>query len=277
MKLDRRGSLLLKRSIRPSKDGAPLSFVLRFICTLAPWHPQPAEGQKRSRERHLLPNPGILQTPAPPMAPSKRTHLLDMKAVPAAWTLEAVWDAWAHTACWHYRNYARFQKPLDLLEQRLTELWEPNLAAELFQRGRAELQRCSVQFFTNEGLVREGSWYVYGAWPISDWSWLEAPCQRLAQRLMALTEDSAAEEATKRRRVEEDKSAAHELQKAKEESARLEGRLEKAEGDPNCSAFFWGVARFWILALTEGQVQSHANLQFVFFCVFVGSHAGLLV
>ena len=146
------------------------------------------------------------------MAPSEATYLAHMKAVPAAWPLDTVLDAWAHTACFrHYDDDADFQNSLDLLEQRLTELWEPkaapNLAAELLQRGRAELQRCSVQYFTNEGLVRwnEGS-------PISSWSWLEAPCQRLAQRLTALTE-STAEEAKKRRRVEEDISAAHELQR----------------------------------------------------------------
>ena len=172
------------------------------------------------------------------MAPGKRTHLVGMK-VPAAWPLETVLDAWVHTAAWeYYDDDADFQNSLDLLEQRLTELWEPkaapNLAAELLQRGRAELQRCYVGYFTDEGLVREKR-----EWNPPSWSWLEAPCQRLAQRLMALTEDSAAEEAKKRRRVEEDKSAAQELQKAKEESARLEGRLEKAEGDPKCSAFFW--------------------------------------
>ena len=155
----------------------------------------------------------------------RQVPLQQMTAVPAAWPLETVLDAWVHTACALHYN-AHFQHTLDLLEQRLAELWEPqakpNLAAELLQRGRAELQRRSVLHFTNEGLVQ---WN--GGWHPSDWSRLEAPCQRLAQRLTAV-EDSAAEEAKKRRRVEEDIFAAHELQKAKEENVRLAGCLQEA-------------------------------------------------
>ena len=84
-------------------------------------------------------------------------------------------------------------------------------------------KRCDVNNFTKEGLVR-----MNDRWSISDWSWLEAASQRLAQRLMALMKDSATEEAKKRRRVEEDISAAHELQKAKEENVHLAGRLQEA-------------------------------------------------
>ena len=172
-------------------------------------------------------NPGILKKPAPSMAPGEKTLLRDMTAVPAAWPLETVLDAWVHTAAWrHSANYATYQHALDLLEQRIAELWEPKplqgFAEELRQRGRAKLPRCNVWSFTNEGLVREDR----AGWDISDWSWLEAASQRLAQRL-ATVEDSATEEAKKRRRVEED-SAAQELRKAKEETASLAGRLQEA-------------------------------------------------
>ena len=138
---------------------------------------------------------------------------------------------------------------MELLEQRLAELWEPKaepvLAAKLFQRGRAELQRCDVHYFTSEGLARGN-----GGFAISSWDWLEAASQRLALRLTAV-EDSATEEAKKRRR-EEGKSAAHELQKAKEETASLAGRLQEAEGDPNCFVLFGD--RLGLLSgdLTEG-------------------------
>ena len=70
---------------------------------------------------------------------------------------------------------------LDLLEQRLAELWEPKplqgFAEELLQRSRAELPRCVVCSFTNEGLVRWNDWRN-----ISSWDWLEGAAQRLAPK-----------------------------------------------------------------------------------------------
>ena len=202
------------------EDGAPSDFAsaLLHLGTLSSWL-----GSRFDQERGT----SCRVKPPAPMAPSKSVPLWQMTAVPAAWPLETVLDAWVHTARLRYFwNAADSQKSLDLLKQRAAELWEPKaepvLAAKLFQRGRAELQRCYVHYFTNEGLAR-----VNGVCCISSWDWLEAASQRLAQRLTA-AEHSAAEEAKKRRRVEEGKSAAHEPQKAKEEAARLAGCLQEA-------------------------------------------------
>ena len=181
------------------------------------------------------------------MALGGKTDLEDMTAVPAAWPVETVLEAWLHTAVRrYYGEDADFQNTLELLEQRLVRLWErqplldllgsseAQLTQALCKRDREKLQRClAVISFTNKGLLRED----FG-WDISSWSWLEAPCQRLAR--LTAAQEGATEEAQKRRRVEED-SAARELQKAKEESAHLAGRLQEAQGFPNLFGFHWGI------------------------------------
>ena len=110
------------------------------------------------------------------MASGEAIRLLDMTAVPAAWPLETVLLTSSPTKAWCEWMLGG-TIPLGLASQRLAQrltamareelqkvkeekvhlarrLQEPNLAAQLLQRGQAELPRCVVCSFTNEGLVR---------------------------------------------------------------------------------------------------------------------------
>ena len=136
-------------------------------------------------------------------------RLLDLTAVPDAWSLKTLIDAWLHTAWLRICRSAKdYEAPLAVIEQRLEELWvsEPEnakqwldaqeqktsqhlptsrqgqLSGALLRYARPELQEYAfVESFTPEGLSRTG----WGSWTEGLFPQLQDECWRLGDRLVA--------------------------------------------------------------------------------------------
>ena len=146
----------------------------------------PKQAQNRDQTKHLAQS-GQSKA-ACSMLQDGQLPLYQMRA-PDAWPMETVLDAWMHVAARHYHyKHAQFQKPLDLLEQRLFVLWDPQKAL----RWLAGLRTSSPSRPSLEAQLLENPWSsqfgAYGGYPYHPWPQLSDGLSAEEQRLAELWE-----------------------------------------------------------------------------------------